>query len=224
MIIDVSKFKQAKYKDLIDLSCDNCLIHFKKIKKNSISKNIPSMKNFCSEECLKLFCTKRTRTDVKCLKCSKEFKKKNVEISRSKNNFCSYSCSASYNNAHKTKGTQRSKLEVWLEGKLSERYSDLNILYSDRTAIKSELDIYIPSLNLAFELNGIFHYEPIYGADKLLKTKNNDDRKFQACIENGIELCIIDTTSQKYFKESTSIKFLDIICRIIDIKRGRKEI
>ena len=34
-------------------------------------------------------------------------------------------------------------------------------------AINSELDVYVPSLNLAFELNGIFHYEPIYGEKKL---------------------------------------------------------
>ena len=81
-----------------------------------------------------------------------------------------------------------------------------------------ELDIYIPSLKLAFELNGIYHYEPIHGSDKLNKIQNNDNRKFQACAEQGISLCIIDTSSQSYFKENTSEKFLKIIINIINSK------
>ena len=36
------------------------------------------------------------------------------------------------------------------------------------------------------------------------------------CYKRQIDLCIIDTSSQKYFKERTSKKFLDIITNIID--------
>ena len=79
---------------------------------------------------------------------------------------------------------------------------------------------YLPKLNLAFELNGIFHYEPIFGESKLDRIQNNDNRKFQACLENGIELCIIDTSSQKYFKEKSSQKYLDIITNLVDSKLG----
>ena len=78
------------------------------------------------------------------------------------------------------------------------------------------MDIYIPSLNLAFELNGIFHYEPIYGLDKLTNTQKNDQRKFKLCLENNISLCVIDTTKQIYFKEKSSLEFLKIIQKIID--------
>ena len=62
---------------------------------------------------------------------------------------------------------------------------------------------------------GIFHYEPIYGGDKLNQTQNNDERKFQACLEQEIKLCIIDTSQQKYFKEKTSQKYLNIMNEII---------
>jgi len=77
------------------------------------------------------------------------------------------------------------------------------------------LDIYIPSLNVAIELNGIFHYEPIYGVDKLGKIQDNDISKSKACIDNQIDLCTIDTSGQKYFKPKTSQKYLDIITNII---------
>ena len=111
---------------------------------------------------------------------------------------------------------------MWVEGQLTTLYPELHILYSDKTAINSELDIYIPSLSLAFELNGIFHYEPIYGKSKLNQIQNNDNRKFQACIEHNIELCIIDTSSQKYFKENSSKKYLDIITHLVTIKMASK--
>ena len=84
------------------------------------------------------------------------------------------------------------------------------------------MDIYIPSLNLAFELNGIFHYEPIYGKDKLDQITNNDNRKFQACLERKIELVIIDSSSLNYFKPGKAKKYLDIIINIINLKIDEK--
>jgi hypothetical protein len=77
---------------------------------------------------------------------------------------------------------------------------------------------------LAFELNGIFHYEPIYGESKWSQIQNNDNRKFQACIENKIELCIIDVSSHVYYKKQSAMKFLSIITNIIDNKQGVKKL
>jgi len=65
-------------------------------------------------------------------------------------------------------------------------------------------------------LNGIFHYEPIFGINKLNQTQINDQNKFKSCIENKIDLCIIDTSFQQKFKINTSKKFLDIIANIIN--------
>jgi hypothetical protein len=138
------------------------------------------------------------------------------QLHRSKNHFCSQSCTISYNNKHKTTGNRRSKLEIYLENQLTILYPNLPIDYNLKLAINSELDIYIPSLNLAFELNGIFHYEPIFGINKLDQIRNNDISKSKACIDNRIDLCIIDTSDQKYVKPSTSQKYLDIIIKIIN--------
>ena len=48
--------------------------------------------------------------------------------------------------------------------------------------------------------------------------KNNDNRKFQACLEKGIELCIIDASNSKKFKPERDKKYLEIIEKIIESK------
>lgn len=161
---------------------------------------------------------RQPKQNVFCKNCNKEFKKTVAEIKNTKNNFCCQSCAAIYNNTHKTKGIRVSKLEVWLAKELPKLYPNLEFHFNRKDTINSELDIYIPSLKLAFELNGIFHYEPIFGKEKLKSIKNNDNRKFQACIENNIELCIIDSSSLGYFKLDKVKKYLDMIKHIIDLK------
>jgi len=136
--------------------------------------------------------------------------------SKSGHIFCNHSCAAKYSNTHKTTGTRRSKLEVWLEERLRERYPDLDIHCNRTDAINGELDIYFPGLKLAFELNGIFHYEPIYGEKNLGRTQTNDARKFAACTERGIELCVIDTSRMLYFKERWAHEHLKVVCEVLD--------
>ena len=96
-------------------------------------------------------------------------------------------------------------------------------MFNDKQTINSELDIYIPSLKLAFELNGIYHYEPIHGQHKFNQIQNNDNRKFQACLENNIELCIIDSSGLKYNKPEKFKKYFDIIKAIINSKNVHTE-
>jgi hypothetical protein len=201
--------------------CDNCGTDFhietRFLKRDSKSRKVKN--RFCSIKCKSDFKTNKNTTCVECKVCGEIFKRRNSQILKIKsgNYFCSSSCSAKYNNTHKKTGTRRSKLEVWIEEQLKNKYS-FEIVFNGKEAIKSELDIYIPSLNLAFELNGIFHYEPIYGEDKFDKIKNNDNRKFQACLERKIELCIIDVSSSKHFKPERDKKYLEIIEDVINKK------
>lgn len=107
---------------------------------------------------------------------------------------------------------------MWLQEQLINLYPDLHILYNDRQTIGSELDIYIPSLNLAFEINGIFHYEPIFGKDKLNRIITNDSNKYKSCLDNEVDLCIINSSKQSYFSPKTSFKYLNIIVNIMEDK------
>lgn len=132
-----------------------------------------------------------------------------------KNDFCTQSCAAKYHNAHKKGGCRVSKLERWLQAQLPALFPDLEFHFNRVDAILAELDIYVPALKLAFELNGIFHYIPVFGPDKLSKMQGNDQRKVQACIERGISLCVMDVSSMSYFKPVKAQKYLDIVANLI---------
>lgn len=201
------------------LKCDHCQEDFsctaRKWQQARYDKKRKNLNHYCSKQCKYKGKSISEKQQVSCQNCNKDFFKHHNQIKSSPNHFCSRSCAATFNNQNKTHGTRRSKLEKYLEAKLVEFYPELEFHFNRKDAINSELDIYIPSLRLAFELNGIFHYEPIYGEDKLKSIQNNDGRKFQACVEKGIELCIIDTSALSYFKEKNAEKYLNIINYLI---------
>jgi hypothetical protein len=214
-------FNQAKSYDRLPCKCEICDKIFYKTKREIIDvlrNKKDRIGKYCSNKC------KRSQLTVKCSNCGKLFHKTPSAIKKTNHNFCSQSCSATYQNTHKTVGSRRSKLESYLEEQLTILYPELEIHYNRKDAINSELDIYIPSLKLAFELNGIFHYEPIFGEGKLQQIQNNDQRKFQACIEQGIEMCIIDSSSFEYFKINGAVKYLHIITTIINNKISKNNI
>lgn len=213
------ELQSAKTWDKLPLQCYYCSNIFylpKKRIKDCLNPKMNRQGKYCSPKCQSN--SKIKYSFLNCLLCNKEFKKVQSEIKKSPKHFCSKSCSAIYNNTHKTYGIRRSKLEIYLEKELTNLYPNLEIHFNKKDAINSELDIYIPSIKLAFELNGIFHYEPIYGPEKLAQIQNNDKRKFQACIENNIELVLIDTSTFGYFKSERANKFLSIIIEIIKLK------
>lgn len=147
---------------------------------------------FCSQQCkIQFFTTKVTKP---CGFCEKDVTRSLKEYNSSKSGkiFCNKSCAASYNNTHKTYGIRRSKLEIWLEDQLRIKYPDLDIHCNKTDTINLELDFLFPKLNFAFEINGIFHYKPIYGQEKLNKTQNIDKEKLFLCSKIGIQLHVID--------------------------------
>jgi hypothetical protein len=214
------EYNNLKSTGLLIFECVECGCDFKKEKRYYTSYLKGTHKGSI------IYCSRKCEGDSKRISIKNNCKNCNIEIikppsvlkkSKSGNIFCSHSCSAKYSNTHKITGTRRSKLEVWIEENLKNKY-DFEIIFNGKEAIESELDIYIPSLKLAFELNGIFHYESIYGDRKLEQVKSNDNRKFQACLENKIELCIIDSSGSKKFKPERDRKYLDIIESIINNK------
>jgi hypothetical protein len=199
----------------VEVNCIGC---------NKIIKRYPcelkaNNQHWCSHECR--YPDNEDKL-VSCINCESVFKKRNSQCIKSPNHYCSHSCSASYNNTHKTHGTRRSKLEIYLEEQIKEQYPHLELICNQKTAIESELDFYFPELRFAIELNGITHYEPIYGEDKFEKIQNNDKRKVIACYEKDIELAIIDSSTCSYLNEAAKMKYKNLVFELLEKVKNRK--
>lgn len=129
-----------------------------------------------------------------CVYCDKLVKRK----VRSKNGFifCNKSCAAKHNNKYKK--PHRSIAEFFVERCLQIDYPTLTCLFNSKDIIGLELDIYIPVLKLAIEINGIFHYRPIYGEKILRRNQKNDKIKQERCHQIGIKLIQIDATKMDH--------------------------
>lgn len=180
--------------------CENCSIEFEISPRflRSKAKQGKTPGRFCSPKCSGEFNQKRI--SLICGNCGASFELAPCRVStsngknKSDRNFCSSSCAATYNNTHKKHGTRRSKLEAYLESQLRSEFPNLELICNGKEAINSELDFYFPQLRLAIELNGIFHYEPIYGVNQLDRIQRNDQQKYANCLAAGIELCVIACT------------------------------
>lgn len=204
--------------------CKNCQKTFEiqpRFIKSRIKQGIKISGEFCSSRCKGAFF--RKRLTVQCANCNREFSRQSAATKQSKSGrqFCSQSCATTYNNTHKTHGTRRSKLESYLEERLRAEFPDLVLVCNNKDAIGSELDFYFPQLRLAIELNGIFHYEPIYGTDKLEQVQANDQQKSLRCAAAGIEFCTIDTSTVDHVTNIIKERYWTIVRDLVTPLLGR---
>lgn len=103
MLISEKDFTTHKSRDLIPLECQQCYNTFQK-PKNEVQKvksgNIHISCNYCSKTCFYLSKDKRVHTI--CKQCNKSFMVKKKQILKT-GNFCSSSCSATWNNKKRCK-------------------------------------------------------------------------------------------------------------------------
>jgi very-short-patch-repair endonuclease len=179
------------------LVCDQCNTEFK--------PNKMKAQRFCTYKCYKVSLEKPKKC---CKNCN------NKITSKWAKDFCCRSCSTSFNNKKRDYGYRRSKLEEYIEEVVSEK-TNRTILFNNKTIIGSELDIYVPDLKLAIEIQGIFHYQPVFGEEKFNSIKRNDAVKRKKCKELGIKLVEINTCEQNQFSIESSKKYVDFILELI---------
>lgn len=193
---------------IFKLNCNYCGVDFnRELRQMPWYKKSSTGKVFCSRKCSSK--DSITAITAPCGNCKKSVTrtKKEFESSKSGFIFCNNSCAATYNNRNKQYGTRRSKLEIHIEECLKRDFPYIELICNSKKAIGSELDFYFPELNIAIELNGIFHYEPIYGIDKLRKIQENDRQKIVLCKENHIDLHIINSSKCKYLTKNNKEKY-----------------
>jgi len=214
------EFEKAKSQTKLKLQCVVCDSEFLK-EKRAINRTLKGeygyCGDFCSRKCMGLFKIKKIK--LSCKECDKEVLRvfSSVQKNKTKNYFCNKSCKAQYENRNKKYGYNRSKIEIWIEEELKKL--NIDVRFNERNIIKSgELDIFLPNLKLAFELNGIYHYKPIFGEEKFLKVKERDLKKIKECEEIGIELIVLDISKSLKFDKIKDKKYLDYIKKMIEIK------
>jgi hypothetical protein len=134
--------------------------------------------------------------------------KSRAQLRRHPRSFCNKSCAASWKHAHKTIGYRRSKIEIYVENQLKLDYPNLEIVFNNRKIIGYELDIYIPNIGIAIEINGPTHYDPIYGTEVLERTRRTDKLKQSLCNDNGIKLFTVEAKGKdnnKYYQDTKII-------------------
>lgn len=93
------------------------------------------------------------------------------------------------------KSTQRAlklRLEELFPGReIIEEYRPSSLSFNPRSKADVELDIYIPSVRLAFEYQGAQHYGDVFSYGQRQQGKERDPEKTAACLKEGITLISI---------------------------------
>lgn len=103
------------------------------------------------------------------------------------------------------------KSEAQLFVIVSSFYPDAIYQYRPDWLHMQSLDIFIPSLSLGIEYQGVQHYEPIEhfgGVEHFIQQQENDQKKKQLCQENGVNL--IEWPYSKEVTETEVRKALNI--------------
>ena len=211
MNITLEVIKHLKSKDTVIVDCEQCSCQFKrevgKIREN-ISKGSST---FCSLKCF--YANRVTSSKVPCLYCGNDVIKKKGKTT---NTFCNSSCFAFYNNKHRTKGNRRSRAEEFLENLIKREFPNHKMQTNVRDIIPDglEVDILLPELNIAIELNGPIHYFPIHGQEYLEKMTDRDIRKQVYLQKAGYNLIVLNISELRYWK-TDQIKLTEMYEKVI---------
>ncbi len=201
--------------------CTNCSNYFDRIKSHIEynSRRWQGGKNFCSLLCRRKY--ENTSISFNCYTCQVPIARDRGEIKKNKSGkfYCSKKCAAKENNKHRTK-CRRSKIEKKFFELLCNEFPSLKFISNDRTLLNGlEIDIAVPELKLGIEWNGIVHFKPIYGEEKLLSVQQKDQEKLLIANQKNIRLIVIsDIFSNKKILNQSFDEVKQIILSLIPLR------
>lgn len=184
---------------------------------------------FCSLECYSK--TRITSCEFPCGQCGSTVIRRIAEVRKSKSNrfFCSPVCSAKYNNYRRTIKSglsSRSRAEDYVIELIKFSFPNLETVPNARLPFTNymELDVWLPTINMAIELNGPMHYFPIHGDEKLAKIQNADFQKQLMLHNSGVRYFIVDIStlrstnkkSMEFLKQHFEHVMLPVISALVE--------
>lgn len=112
-----------KSEDFVDFTCFECGVRFRITKRRALTKLANAGRFWCTHSCSCKTKRKETYSFVSCLQCGTKFEKNNKQIEKHPNNFCSHSCSATYNNQRRPPPSEEQRRKV--SQSLRSNYSDI---------------------------------------------------------------------------------------------------
>jgi very-short-patch-repair endonuclease len=116
-----------------------------------------------------------------------------------------------------------SKLENFLLNKLLQ--SGYTVDFHKEQSIlntKLQIDLFLPKDNIAIEVDGPSHFEPVWGDDALKRNKKYDDKKTGLILGKGLYLIRIKQTKD-FSKSRAELIFKDLIIAITSITDNKTE-
>jgi very-short-patch-repair endonuclease len=125
------------------------------------------------------------------------------------------------NNAVREASKKGSKLENFLFQKLLKH--GLNVDFHKEQSILNtnlQIDLFLPRYNIAIEVDGPSHFEPVWGEDALKRNKKYDNKKTGLILGKGLQLIRIKQ-KKDFSKARAEIIFKELIQTIEDIKNNK---
>lgn len=106
---------------MMNIVCNHCQTNFELpvAQFNRRKKENPEVQNFyCSQNCWKSYCRKKSYPEIECTQCKQKFNKAISEIKKSNKHFCSRSCNARYHNQFRKKPRDITKTRKYQQDKI----------------------------------------------------------------------------------------------------------
>lgn len=117
-----------------------------------------------------------------------------------------------------------SKMEKFIQQELED--NDIPVIFHKKGLVENsnlEVDIFLPSYNIAIEIDGPTHFFPIFGEDRLQKTMESDRTKIGLLLANKINILRVKHISKNasLAKAKKIVEYIVGFLETLDINKAK---